>query len=87
VLASGVALIALGPRHAGVALLLHKASFIVWGPVFGIHVLAYVWRVPRLALAAARFQKVAVVGVVAFAAVATAVGYGELHPDLDDWFV
>ena len=28
---------------------LHKASFVVWLVAMGIHVLAYVWRVPALA--------------------------------------
>ncbi|MEU2773715.1 hypothetical protein ABZ646_12410 [Streptomyces sp. NPDC007162] len=29
-------------------LLLHKASFICWIAVTGLHVLAYLWRLPRL---------------------------------------
>jgi hypothetical protein len=49
VLATGVALALLG-RHAGPVpvLLLHKAGFIAWAAVMTIHVLAYVWRLPRL---------------------------------------
>lgn len=86
VLGTGIAVIALGPRHAGIALTLHKASFIVWGPIFGVHVLAYVWRVPRLALASAWTQRAAVAAVLAIAVVATVSGYDALHVDADDWF-
>jgi hypothetical protein len=50
VFATGLALLALGPR-GGVVLGLHKASFVVWLVATGVHVLAYVRRVPRLALA------------------------------------
>jgi hypothetical protein len=86
VLGSGIAAIALGPRHTGIALTLHKASFVVWGPVFGLHVLAYVWRVPRLALATAWTQRAAVAAVLVIAVAATASGYDALHVDADDWF-
>src|SRR5882724_12806352 len=44
VFATGVTLLAVGPR-GGIVLGLHKASFIVWVGAFGIHVLAYVLRV------------------------------------------
>ena len=47
---SGVGMLALGPRQRWV-LGVHKASFIVWFFLTGVHVLAYVWRVPRLASA------------------------------------
>src|SRR6202795_1086404 len=50
VFATGVALLAVGPR-GGIVLGLHKASFIVWLGAFGIHVLAYVLRVPGLVAA------------------------------------
>src|SRR5438093_7938716 len=50
VFATGVALLALGPG-GGIVLGLHKASFIVWLGAFGIHVLAYVLRVPGLVAA------------------------------------
>jgi len=50
VLATGVALLVIGPA-GGIVLGLHKASFAVWLVATGIHVLAYVSRVPRLALA------------------------------------
>ena len=51
VFGTGVALLALGPSGRGLVLGLHKASFVVWLAATGIHVLAYVGRVPRLALA------------------------------------
>jgi hypothetical protein len=44
-LASGLALIAVGPQ-GGVMLLLHKASFVVWFGALGVHVIAHL---PRLA--------------------------------------
>ena len=47
---TGVALLALNQTH-GTVVGLHKASFIVWIAATGVHVLAYVWRVPRLAFA------------------------------------
>ena len=48
VFATGVALLVVGPR-GGVVLGLHKASFVVWLVATGIHVLAYLTRVPKLA--------------------------------------
>jgi len=51
VFATGVALLALGPSGRSPVLTLHKASFVVWLVATGVHVLAYVWRVPRLAFA------------------------------------
>ncbi len=47
VFATGVALLALGPR-GGIVLGLHKASFVVWLVVTGIHVLAHLRRLPGL---------------------------------------
>jgi hypothetical protein len=49
VLATGVLLAVLG-RHAGPVplALLHKASFLGWLAVTGLHVLAHIWRLPRL---------------------------------------
>jgi hypothetical protein len=47
VFTTGVALIVAGPGR-GLILGLHKASFVVWLGAFGIHVLAYVLRVPGL---------------------------------------
>jgi len=48
VFATGVALLVQGPQR-GIVLGLHKASFVVWLVATGIHVLAYLARVPRLA--------------------------------------
>ena len=45
---TGIALIVRGPG-GGIVLGLHKASFVVWLVATGIHVLAYLPRVPRLA--------------------------------------
>lgn len=50
VFASGVLLLVAGV-HNGPLGLVHKASFIVWFGATAVHVLAYVWRVPRLASA------------------------------------
>jgi hypothetical protein len=43
---TGVALLALGPSGRGLVLTLHKASFVVWLAATGIHVLAYLARLP-----------------------------------------
>jgi hypothetical protein len=48
VLASGVALLLIG-HHDDTAMLIHKASFIVWAAVFAIHFLAYLPRAVRSA--------------------------------------
>jgi hypothetical protein len=50
VFATGIALLVRGPGQ-GLLLGLHKASFVVWLVATGIHVLAYLSRVPRLAAA------------------------------------
>jgi hypothetical protein len=47
-LASGVALAALGPGGSFL-LLLHKASFVAWLGALGIHVLGHILRLPSLA--------------------------------------
>src|SRR5579875_2292908 len=47
VFASGIVLLAVGPRHRDPWLLLHKASFIVWLGLFGLHLLAHVPALPR----------------------------------------
>lgn len=49
VFSSGVVLLASG-RRAGMWVGIHKASFVVWLAVASVHVLVYVWRIPRLAL-------------------------------------
>jgi hypothetical protein len=50
VFGTGVALLAVGPG-GGIVLGLHKASFFVWLGAFGVHVLVYALRVPRLVAA------------------------------------
>jgi hypothetical protein len=59
--ATGVALLVVGPGR-GFVLGLHKASFVVWLVATGIHVLVYLWRVPKLALADWRPGEAAGVG-------------------------
>jgi hypothetical protein len=65
VFATGVALLVLGPSGRGLVLTLHKASFIVWIAATGVHVLAYVRRVPGLAFADWRPRASAVSGAPA----------------------
>lgn len=48
VFGTGVMLLVLGPS-AGVWRGLHKVAFAAWFVVTSVHVLAYMWRVPRLA--------------------------------------
>jgi hypothetical protein len=50
VLGTGVALLLVGP-DGGIVLGLHKVSFFVWLGAFGVHVLVYALRVPRLVAA------------------------------------
>ncbi len=47
VFASGVVLMFDGPAHRNLSLLIHKASFIVWLGLFGLHLLAHVPGLPR----------------------------------------
>jgi hypothetical protein len=73
VLGSGVLLLALGPhRHRDLLLGLHKASFVVWGAVFALHVLVYTPRLPRLVFTRSR-PLAATAGLVAGSLVAGAV--------------
>jgi hypothetical protein len=48
VIGTGVMLAFTGPG-GGAWLFLHKASFVLWFGAMTVHVLAYVWRLPRLA--------------------------------------
>ncbi|HEV3293877.1 MAG TPA: hypothetical protein VG123_33275 [Streptosporangiaceae bacterium] len=48
VIGTGVMLAVTGPGSS-MWLFLHKASFVLWFGVMTVHVLAYVWRLPRLA--------------------------------------
>jgi hypothetical protein len=47
VFATGVALLLLHERQ-GTLVGIHKAAFVVWAGAFALHVLAYVWRLPRI---------------------------------------
>lgn len=85
VFATGVALLFRGPGR-GLVLGLHKASFVVWGPIFGLHVLVYLWRVPRLVVASLGVQRAATIGVLLLAAVGATLGYVDGHPALGGWF-
>lgn len=48
VIGSGIGLVVTGPRDAGPLLPLHGFSVLVWVPLFAIHVVAHIRRVPRL---------------------------------------
>jgi hypothetical protein len=85
VLASGIGLV-FTHWHRGLMLLAHKASFVVWAPAFGVHVLAYVWRVPTLVLRSTWTQRAAVAGVLGVAAVLAVAGYVDGHPTLQPFF-
>jgi hypothetical protein len=51
VLGTGVAMLALGPRHHRDLLIgLHKTSFVAWFVLMSVHVLVYAPRLPRLVL-------------------------------------
>ena len=59
---TGVTLLMLGPhRHRDLILGLHKASFIVWLVVTGIHVLVYAPRLPRAVLAPHAWSRIGLV--------------------------
>jgi hypothetical protein len=47
VFASGVALLFVGPSSRGELLPIHKFSFIAWGALVGVHVLAHLPSIPR----------------------------------------
>ena len=64
VIGTGVALLVVGPR-GGFLLGLHKASFVVWLAATGVHVLAYIRRVPALATADLRRRAAKVDGLLA----------------------
>jgi len=48
VVGTGVMLAIVGPSGMGIWLFLHRASFVLWFGAMTVHVLAYVWRLPRL---------------------------------------
>jgi hypothetical protein len=72
---TGVALLVVG--HGGLVLGLHKASFVVWLVVTGVHVLAYVLKLPGLVAADWRGPRQAAAGL-RLAVVAGALGVGFL---------
>jgi hypothetical protein len=53
VFCSGIMLVVTGPGN-GPWLTIHRISFIAWAFFITVHVLAYVWRLPRLLAAEAR---------------------------------
>jgi hypothetical protein len=61
VLGTGVALAVVGPDH-GSWLFLHKASFIFWLGVMTLHVLAHLWRLPRILLTPGRHSSFRLTG-------------------------
>jgi hypothetical protein len=91
VFASGVALMLVGHK-SNILLFFHKASFIVWGMVFGVHFLAYL---PRLLSSlrddwtAARRHAVGGAGLRAMLVTAAVGGGGALAvaflPTIDAW--
>jgi hypothetical protein len=87
VFVTGVLLLAAG-RKSGAVLQLHQLSFIVWGVVFAVHLLAYLPRMVR-SLRDARRETVPGAGVRGML-VAAAVGGGAalalaLLPAIDAW--
>lgn len=64
VFATGIALLVQGPQQ-GIVVGLHKASFVVWLVATAIHVVVYVWRVPRLTAADWRAHAVGPPGLAA----------------------
>jgi hypothetical protein len=76
VLATGVTLALVGRGDsADQVLFLHKASFVLWVGLAGIHVLAYLWRLPRLLASDLRRDAVAGRGV-RWALLAASLGAG-----------
>ena len=50
VIGSGIGLVVTGPAQAGLLLPLHNLSVLFWLSLIAIHVCAYLWRTPRLAM-------------------------------------
>jgi hypothetical protein len=48
VIGTGIMLAITGPSGLGTWLVLHRASFVLWFGAMTVHVLAHVWRLPRL---------------------------------------
>jgi hypothetical protein len=84
VLSTGVALLVLGPDQGrGIVLGLHKATFIVWLAVFGLHFLWYLKRLPGLVLA--RRDALRRVGLVTASVAAGAVLAGGTYSLAGPW--
>jgi hypothetical protein len=88
---TGIAMLVVQPR-AGMLIGLHKASFVVWLVATGVHVLAYLTRLPRIATAdwrrvtrlpSARLRLVLVALSVAIGVVFAAGVYHLANPWLD----
>jgi hypothetical protein len=81
-LGTGVALLALGPaHHRDLVLGLHKASFLVWFALMGVHVLVYAPRLPRAVLSSHAWSRVGLVaGSVAAGAVLAGAAYSLASP-------
>ncbi|HEX2703858.1 MAG TPA: hypothetical protein VHM72_10555 [Solirubrobacteraceae bacterium] len=62
VLASGVALLVVGPSSTGSLRLIHKASFIVWAAVTGLHVIGHIPEMSELLTRRPRASRVELAG-------------------------
>jgi len=76
VFGTGVALLA--ARHGGIVLGLHKACFVVWLVVTGIHVLAYLLKLPGLVAADWRSPSRTAAAGLRLVVIAGALGVGLL---------
>jgi hypothetical protein len=86
VFATGVRLLALGPGHDEL-IGVHKASFVVWLSVTGVHVLAHLRRLPGLAFAPGQgaMRRLAVVTAAVLAGGALAVSTLSLVTPWTHW--
>ena len=79
VFATGVAMLALGPRSHGL-IGLHKASFVVWFAATAVHVLGHIRSVPALVRGSGRTQRRLVVAAVVVGLAAAAATASLIHP-------
>jgi hypothetical protein len=77
VLGSGAALAFSGPGN-GPWLFAHKASFVLWLGCMSVHVLAYVWRLPRILLGAPGGVRMTVSGGIRWLLVGASLAAGLL---------
>jgi hypothetical protein len=85
---TGIALLAIGPHHPGLAQL-HQLSFIAWIGVAGVHVLAHARRVARVVADEGRRRVPGLVGRYALVVSAVVAGVTlalETSPLDDRWF-